>query len=152
MRSSLRHSGVRGRANIFGFALGPRPIMSTPARGVDVQAKKRLYSLSLLIRPHAGRFLIFDPPSAPPHISACTALAARGSSSTCRQFQSRHLYAVLAPHCARYAFPSRAPSPPRSVGRHATRSRPCLIFVTTFSTTRRGGGCKSHTSCSMVYV
>lgn len=93
--------------------------------------------------------------SLPPlqHILVCPAfkLGARGSySSTCWQFQSRRL---CAPRCVRYPFPSRAPSPPRRpVRRHIARSRLWHLLITTFSTTRQDGGCKSHTCCYIAYV
>ena len=57
--------------------------------------------------PHS--FLFLDCSSIPWHSLPS---GARGSSSTRWQFQSHRICAVLAPHCVRYTFPSRAPSPP----------------------------------------
>lgn len=67
---------------------------------------------------------------------------APSSSSTCWPFQS--LCAFLAPHCIRFTFPIRAPSPPRPVVCHLARSLSWRIIITTFLITRQGGGCKFH--------
>jgi hypothetical protein len=81
---------------------------------------------------------------------ACLVLGARGSSSTCRQFQSGCLCVVPTPHRRVYfTFPNLAPSPPRPVGRHVARSLSWSIFVAAFLNTRQGGGCKPHACYSM---